>query len=95
MSATCSVTLYSSRCNVALLGSVQCHISGFFTSNIVSDTSPEAASPGYEDPLKDLPVYTTWLHDDDWTQKVKERPCAGSDPILSDLISSNLISCVS
>lgn len=36
-----------------------------FTSNIVSDTSPEAASSGNEDPLKDLPIYTTWLHDND------------------------------
>lgn len=45
---------------------------GAFTSNIVSDTGPEAASPGYEDPLKDLPIYTTRFHDNDWT-RVKEN----------------------
>lgn len=36
-----------------------------FTSDVVSHTRPEAASSGYEDPLKNLPVYTARLHDDD------------------------------
>lgn len=57
----------------------------FFTSNVVSDASPEAASSGYEDPLKDLPIYTTWLHDDDCTRRVKERLCSGIYLIYSVL----------
>ena len=43
------------------------------TSDVVSDAGPEAAPPGDEDPLKDLPVDAAWLHDDDWARQVKER----------------------
>lgn len=45
-----------------------------FTSDIISDASAEAASPGDEDPLKDLPIYAARLHDDDWSRSVKEKP---------------------
>lgn len=37
----------------------------FVTSDIVSHTCPEAASSGYEDPLKNLPIYAAWLHNND------------------------------
>jgi len=55
-----------------------------FTSNIISDTRPEAASPGNEDPLKYLSIYPTWLHDNDWTRRVKEKLLGGNFNMVFD-----------
>lgn len=55
---------------------------GRSTSHVVSDAGPEAAPPGYEDPLKDLSVYTTWLHDDD-CRRVKETRSIYREPQIT------------
>jgi hypothetical protein len=37
------------------------------TSDVVTYSSPEAAPPGDDVPVKDLPIDAAGLHNDDWT----------------------------
>lgn len=62
---------------------------GWVTSDVVSDTGPETASPGDEDPLKDLSIYTARFHHDDWSRGSRKR----SDLIV--FLPSYLSHCIS
>lgn len=67
---------YSFNCRLAWSNSTKTRLlflCRVFTSNIVSDTCPETASSGQQDPFEDLPIYATWLHDNDWTRRVGQR----------------------